>query len=160
MRGMNLQVIDPSRKRILQGDVFVMKVSENQYIFGRVIRSGSEVKLIEGAMLVYIYGTVFSDKNVVPFLDKENLLVPPLLIARTPWSKGYFVTVEHKPLNEQDILPVHCFEGSSRPPRYFNEFGFQLPFRVDPCGHLALTLLGGINDCVCEALGIPVAEID
>lgn len=113
---------------------------------------------MEGAILIYIYKASSDDKSKVPSLEKENLLLPPMLISRSPWSGGYFETIENRPLEEDDVLPVHCFESISEPPTYHDDYAQELPGKVEPCGRLSLWFDLGISICVCEALGIPVVE--
>src|SRR5688572_11130296 len=108
----NLRVLRPARKRVQEGDVFVMLPPDNRYLFGRVIRARLPRGRapMPGANLIYIYQ--YRSDSREP--DREQLkparlLISPLYINQLPWTKGYFEIVGNWPLGEHDMLPRHCF---------------------------------------------------
>jgi hypothetical protein len=79
-------------------------------------------------------------------------LVPPILINRVPWSRGYFETIDHRPLEQEDLLQQHCFLSSVRG-QYFDEKGHELPGPVEPVGSYGLNSFRTADDEISDALG-------
>src|SRR5688572_19759924 len=99
-----------------------MKLRQRPFLFGRVIDTNA-FGLTWGATLVYVYDAWSDDKARVPSLDRDRLLVPPAIINRLGWSRGFLETVDHRPLTAEDVLATHCFVTHiySGGPRYFDE---------------------------------------
>jgi hypothetical protein len=151
----NLRVLRPSRKGPQAGDVFVMQLPDDRYLFGRVISTEALAGAsMSGAILIYVYRHRF-DLKVVPGrseLSRERLLVSPMMTNRLPWSKGYFETVANWPLEPDDALPQHCFLSAARG-RYFDEKGSELPGPTEPVGDYGVHSYRTIDDAVSAALG-------
>jgi hypothetical protein len=171
----NLRILKRSRKDLRPGDTFVLQMRDNEFIFGRVIRTdakiGAEVRtraggyLMEGCILIYIYNAFSSEKDQIPVLDKNNLLIPPVMTNRLGWSRGYFEVVAHRDLTDEDIRHPHCFYRPgpvSRPEirRYYDEYDHELPGPVEPCGLYGLASFRVIDDELSDALGIPRVPFD
>lgn len=153
----NLNVLRPSRKRVVAGDVFVMQPPDGRYLYGRVISTQASWGASVAANLIYVFKTR-SDTKTVPHragLGTDRLLIEPAVINRLPWSRGYFETVANLPFAAGEVLEQHCFEDSGG--RYFDEAGRQLPQRIEPCGFRGLHSFRTIDDLVSKALGIPLA---
>lgn len=149
---MNLQMLRRSRKRPKPGDVFVYKLRDHSFGFGRVVRTDILAGGFPGAMLLYIYDAFSDTKESIPKLDKKQLLLPPFGINRTPWTMGYFETVEHRPLTQQDVLNKHCFWDDVNE-CYLNEFGEKLLRRYEPCSLDGLHSFRTIDVKISRALG-------
>lgn len=149
----NLRVLKPSRKRPASGDLFAMQLPDERFLFGRVIATDAEIGPMKDVILVYIYRPRFDSKDVPPRseLSPERLLVSPMMTNRLPWSKGYFETVDHWPLQPGDVLPQHCFLSAARG-RYFDEKGNELPGPVEPVGDWGLHSYRTIDDEISDAL--------
>ena len=71
-----------SRKEVLVGDIFAIKPTENDYVFGRVILSHVRLSDLFGkpssfvGYLVYIYKPLAKAITDIPKLRKELLLIP------------------------------------------------------------------------------------
>ena len=154
----NLVQLGRSRRRLVPGDVFVVKPTGHDYLFGRVIRTDAAM-FGEGNILLYFYDAWSVDRSTIPALDHRKLLIPPVITNRLAWSRGYFSHVENRPLLDDDVLPVHCFVSHSYRdgPRYFDEFRRQLPNPVPPVGDAGLHSYRTIDDAISSALGIPLA---
>ena len=152
----NLRVLKPSRKAPRAGDVFAMQLPDGRFMFGRVVSTEAMAgPSMPGAILIYIYRACFDsmEPDRSEFLP-DRLLVPPMMTNRLPWSKGYFETVAHWPLDEPgDVLAQHCFLSASRG-RYFDEAGNELRGPVEPVGDYGLHSFRTIDDAVSDALGI------
>lgn len=151
----NLRVLKPSRKAPRAGDVFVMQLPDDRYVFGRVMSTEAMAGAsMPGAILIYVYRPRFDSTDLPPRseLSRERLLVSPMMTNRRPWSKGYFETVAHWPLEPDDVLPQHCFLSAARG-RYFDEKGNELPGPIEPVGDYGLHSYRTIDDAVSAALG-------
>ncbi len=152
----NMKVLKKSRKRPRPGDIFAFQVEEGLFRFGRVIRVDARIGPMEDCVLLYIYRASSVEKNRIPELGKDDLLVPPVMTNFLAWSKGYFEIVEHRPLVQEDVFPVHCFWSCANQ-RHYDDNNNELPRRSEPCGFYGLAGYGAIDDEVSNALGIPLA---
>jgi Immunity protein 26 len=157
----NFEVLTPSRKKLVPGDIFVMRYPHIGYLFGRVIFVDLPEKRapLPGSNLIYVY----RERSPIPdpaglCLVREKLLVPPMFINRLPWSRGYFQTVRQAPLQADDILERHCFDATVFRKILFvdqNYVALDEPF--EPCGVWGLESFLTVDDIVSAALGIPRA---
>ena len=88
-------------------------------------------------------------------MRRGELLVPPLLTNRLPWTKGYFEVIENRPIGALDRLPQHCFADLAG--RCFDERSNPLPGPIEPVGVWGLKSFRTIDDEVSKALGLPLA---
>jgi hypothetical protein len=155
----NLEFLQKSRKRLRPGDIFVLKPKGHDYYFGRVIDIDAESGFGPGhAVLIYVYSASSKDKNTIPELDKNNLLIPPKMINRLGWSRGYFETVGFKELTKDDVLNVHCFWDPVHR-RYVNEKKKVLDGPYEPVSQYGLGNYRVIDRYVSRALGIPLPPL-
>ena len=152
---MNLAVLKRTRRSPQAGDVFVMQPPDGQYLFGRVVETDANPLGVGGAVLVYIYRGRSASKTEIPDLLRGQLLTPPLMTNRQPWTKGYFEHLETRPMTAMDRLPAHCFKDTYG--RYFDEAGNQLTSAVEPVGEWGLHSYRTIDDEISKALNIPLA---
>ena len=134
-------------------------------------------------ILIYIFRHRSEASVPPPRLLIRDLLLPPRTINRLGWSRGYFLTVAHRPFEDGERMPVHYFKQErSRPdPESFVDRYIKRkrsrpngePFVefVDedqqPTGHPPAEALVGwaglgnyrtVDDEVSIALGIPLAS--
>lgn len=141
---MNLEYLKKSNKPVEAGEIFVYKMKKQPYGYGRVIRGNVSMgmKALPSAMMwasilmAYIYDAFSEDKEAIPSLSCNRLLIPPILINRRPWTKGFFETIARPPLQKGDFLPMHCFHSASIG-GYVDEDGRRLPRKLQPCGVFA-----------------------
>ena len=109
------------------------------------------------AILIYVYDVVRPTPASPSTLEltPSDLLLPPLLTNRLPWSRGYFETIDHSELEDSDVLPAHSFRDSRG--RFLDENSRELPGPVDPVGEWGLHSYRTIDDAVADALGLPRA---
>ena len=153
---MNMQVLEKSRRRPLPGDIFVYKMPDDRFRFGRVVRMDAVIGAFQGCTMVYLYRPSSPSPLPVPVLRPTELIVPPEITNLQPWLRGYFQTVEHRQLTQEDMLPVDCFYSPTFR-RYYDADDNILPERSEPCGIHALSSYRTIDDAISEALGIPLA---
>lgn len=153
----NLEVLKRSKQKPKPGDIFVLKMKGKEaFAFGRVISVTAKIKSMVNCILIYIYDSFSNEKNKIPVLSKENLLIPPRMINELPWSKGYFEIVDNKPLTNEDVFKQHCFAEFTG--RFYDEHNNQLKERIEPCGEYGLDSYRTIDDDISQALGIPLAD--
>lgn len=155
----NLTVIRPSRRAPRAGDIFAMRLPDGRHLFGRVMSTEAHAgPSMVGATLVYVYDSVSDDAGDVPppaRLGPRHLLVFPMMTNHQPWRRGYFTTVTHRPIEDDDMLEVHCFRRWDG--RYFDEHLQELPGPVEPVGEYGLHSHRTIDDEISDAMGIPRA---
>lgn len=152
---MNLSVLKKTRKLPQPGDIFVMLPPDDLYLFGRVIRTDANAGGFEGSILIYIYRQRSRVKEEIPELHVADLLVPPMMTNRLPWTKGYFEFVQHRNLIPEDELNQHCFKDIRG--WYFDADGNQLSTPIEPVGVWGLHSYQTIDDEISEVLGIAPA---
>ena len=152
---MNLRVLKRARRSPEVGDIFVLSPANGQFLFGRVVATDANPLGVGGGILIYIYGARSSDKSPVPELRPSELLVPPMMTNKLPWTKGYFEFVENRPMGPQDRLAQHCFKDTRG--WFFDEQRNRLPEPTEPVGQWGLHSYQTIDDEISNALGIPLA---
>lgn len=161
MDEMNLAVLKKTRKSPEVGDVFVMLPPEGLFLYGRVVANDLSKGPMPNCILIYVYRARSKEKEAVPELLRGQLLVPPMMTNKRPWTMGYFETLQNRELGPMDRLPQHCFFSSPLVPggvgRYFDEHRNLLPGPIEPVGEWGLHSFRTIDDEISKALGIPLA---
>jgi len=153
---LNLEVLEKSRKKTKPGDIFVIKPKGHDYYFGRTIITDANCGFGQGAVLIYIYNATSKTKKDIPKLEKNKLLLPPIMLNYLPWSKGYFENVVFQELDQDDILEVNCF-WDPMTKKYFDDKGNELKNKYEPVGEYGLASYRVVDDKISEALGIPLS---
>ena len=152
---MNLAVLRKTRPVLDPGDIFVMRPPDGAFLYGRVIAIDASIGPIKPCVLIYVYRARSTETSRIPELLRRQLLVPPIMTNRRPWTMGYFEPMEKRPLQPLDRVPQHCFEDSRG--WYFDEHSNRLAKRVDPVGSRGLDSFRTIDDAISRALDIPLA---
>jgi hypothetical protein len=160
----NMRVLRPSRKKPQRGDVFVLQLPDNDYLFGRVISTTASIGPMKNVILIYIFRT-HSKKPELPnreVLSPNNLLLSPIMTNLLPWSKGYFMTVDHLVFMKGETLARHCFlwewKDKTHFKRYFDESNNELPGPTGPVGIHGLHSYRTIDDEISKSLDLPLAQ--
>jgi hypothetical protein len=153
----NLQVLKPSRKAPKAGDIFVCHPVGRGYFFGRVVATDARIRTMENCILLYVFAIESESKTPPERLSAMQLLIPPLMTNRLPWSRGYFETVANRSFEPGERLPVHCFHDLffKRYARYWDEYNHELPQKREPCDTYGLHSYRTIDNAISDALGIP-----
>jgi hypothetical protein len=153
----NLQVLAPTRKAPKAGAIFVLRPVGRGYFFGRVVATDARIKTMENCVLLYVFAIESDTKQPPERLSAMQLLIPPLMTNRLPWSRGYFENIAQRGFELGERLPVHCFHDPAfkRYDRYWDEYGHELTAKREPCGVYALKSYRTIDDAVSDALCIP-----
>src|SRR5215813_7209374 len=134
----NLKPMRRSYRRPEAGDLFAMKLAEERFLYGRVILANRprEVAPMPGANLICVYRDEVKVPDSRADPPRDRLLIPPVFINRLPWTKGYFTTLDERPLLDRDRLPIHCFLRWTG--KFLDENGAPLASRFEPCGEWGL----------------------
>jgi hypothetical protein len=152
----NLQILVPSRKALKAGDIFVCRPAGRAFFFGRVVATDACIATMQNCILLYVFAIESETKAPPERLSAMQLLIPPLMTNRLPWSRGYFEIVAHRAFEPGERLAVHCFKEPGRQPvRYWDEYNHELLEKREPCGIHALKSYRTIDDAISDALGIP-----
>jgi hypothetical protein len=151
---MKLAVLNKTRRSPEVGDVFVMRPAGDKYLYGRVINIDANPLGVGGAILIYIYRAMTIAKSEVPELRRGQLLTPPLITNRQPWTRGYFEHLANCPLTPMDKLSQHCFKDVRG--FYFNECGKRLPGPIEPVWLWGLHSFETIDDEISRALHVNI----
>lgn len=96
--------MEPSRKRPKEGDVFLTQPFLGTYYYGKVIqtRIKSEDSCVNGMNLIFLYNRLADGRTVPDDLGEEDFLIPPVIINKLPWSRGYFETIGNAAVTESE----------------------------------------------------------
>ncbi len=116
-----LEKIKATRGPRKPGEIFILKWKDLGYFFGRVVTDRVAMSPTpdsppsgpwphrDGNYLVYIYADPHPAPDPVPRLDRDRLIIPPVVVLNSPWTSGFFAPVAHQPLTSRDVLRRHCF---------------------------------------------------
>jgi Immunity protein 26 len=155
----------PYRKKLHPGDIFTMRLPDGRYLFGRVVRTDADC-FGPTCILVYVFRYLSESNSPPDRLLVQDLLVPPQLVNRLGWSRGYFETIGNRPFADGELMPVHYFRrvrhrDLAEPPviTYIDEDQKAVPQPPDGVlvGGAGLGNYRTVDDAIAVALGIPVA---
>jgi len=159
---LNLRVLQPSRKRIREGDIFSLSPADGMFLHGAVVSIGANWSdSAPPCNMIYIYSVV-SPNDAPPKIEEltpDSLLIPPELINNLPWRRGYFKSVGHCDVSCLNTLPVHAFYSNTER-RLYDESG--RPLHADsippgiPIGIRGLGSFATVDSEVSRALRLPV----
>ncbi|MFC5446708.1 immunity 26/phosphotriesterase HocA family protein [Paenibacillus aestuarii] len=94
-----------SRKKPLEGDVFILQPQDNLFMYGKVIKVNVSSKdpFVNGGNLVYIYKKQSADKIMPDVLSPNDLLFPPMVTNHQGWLKGYFEMIGNNGITEDEL---------------------------------------------------------
>nr|WP_243735358.1 Imm26 family immunity protein [Paenibacillus turpanensis] len=123
-----------SRKNPKIGDVFVVQPLPEVYYCGHVIETNIQSKnpFINGMCLVFIYNYK-TIKPVLPSaeaLERNGLLIPPVVINYQGWTKGYYLTIGNIALEQMKNKFDYGF-WSTTTRRYYSTTGEELKHKPE-----------------------------
>ena len=143
-----------SRKKPRPGDVFTMRTADGLYAFGRVVDNDAHILGVPGGLyLVYIYDHLGSEPSPPPLalMRPPRLMFGPRIINRTGWTRGYFETITHIDLTDDDVIRRHLFrdlDGS-----VWTEHGERVRWPRGPVQARAVGNFLTIGDAVAQSRG-------
>lgn len=93
-----------------EGDVFYFHLNDDRFGYGLVSQGEVDVGPFKNAIIIYVYNYLTPSlcENVV--LNKNNLLLSPMITDASCWKAGYFETFKNIKLNGMDLYPEHYFK--------------------------------------------------
>lgn len=126
-----------SRKKPVEGDIFVIQPVEKIFVYGKVILTNikSSNVLVNGMCLVYVYNVITEgiQKNII--LDYNDLMLPPEVIGELGWMKGYLLTIGHQPVTEKERGLDYGFMTVDRASRRYKEDKDFVSISGEPLNH-------------------------
>jgi hypothetical protein len=164
----NMIVLGPgTRTPPRAGDLFVCNMRGERWVAGRVVHTNCRMMSREDGHepLLYFYRMDVDDPMKLRPPFRPDLLIPPEITNFLGWKYGYFKTIGNYPMNPEERLPRHYFMLSLNPIQwgdpeavYCDEFYDKSPqpgkYNIGRGSGLAS--YRGIDDCLSEALGIPL----
>lgn len=145
-----LQVI--KRKRIYPeiGDIFKINPIGDIYFYGVVLNN--HIYNINGddLLLVLIFKQDFDiNKSIGNGVSEDELLLPPQIVGREYWSRGYFYNIDRydEPLNIEDYGFYSV--GKSK---FFDEYGNELLNQPRLLGTFGVATISGIAKKINQEL--------
>lgn len=153
-----MRVLTPSRKKLRLGDVFAMGIPDGEFMFGRVISDKADIGFKTfNSYVLYVYSVRSLVKELPERreLRPDRLLIPPVIVSRLGWSRGYMETIANLPLDDEDVPKTLCFRKYDDV--YVDEVGRVLSGPVEPVGSYGLGNYLTMDDKISAALGMPSA---
>lgn len=145
-----LQVI--KRKRIYPeiGDVFQVNPNDDMILYGVVINN--HINNINGddLLLVLIFKeNVDIQKALDRGIEEEDLLIPPGMVTRTYWTRGYFYNVAHVD-NAINVKGYGFYHIGKR--KFLDEYGKELIEEPELLGTYGVATLSGVAHKINQEL--------
>lgn len=145
-----LQVIKRSRAYPEIGDVFKINPIDDLELFGIVLNNhinninGDDLLLV----LIFRQNTDIS-KSLADGVSEDDLLIPPQIVGREYWSRGYFFNVDKfdEPFDIADRGFYSVGKG-----RFFDEFGNELAKQPRLLGTFGVATITGVAKKIRQEL--------
>ena len=152
-----LIVIDKTRPKLKDGDVFIVQPVKDLYFYGRVLKAN--VKHIcpdswfKCAHVIVIFNVKSSNKILDPNninFNYNDVLVKPSIVISQCWHSGYFHNIGNVPLSirEKSMTIGFCNidygRASMNKAEFYNADGTELYEKPDLVGEYALGSFGAI----------------
>lgn len=85
-----------SRERPKEGSIFLVQPFFNVYYYGKVIQT--HIQSRDSC----VYDKCATDQSIPEDLNDAGFLIPPVIINRLPWSRGYFETIKNARVTERE----------------------------------------------------------
>lgn len=137
-----LQVIKRRRIYPQTGDVFEINPKGDIILYGVVINN--HINNINGDDLLLVL--IFKNKeNIKAILDtginKEHLLVPPQIVGKEYWTRGYFYIIDH--IDSVNVAEPYGFYSVGKG-KFFDEYGVELKYKPLLLGTYGVATISGI----------------
>lgn len=144
-----------SRRKPKIGDIFALRVKEDLYFYGKVLKTeiNNPHPLFQGWNLICVYD--FSSQDIINTdlskLSEHDLLLPPLVTNHKGWYDGYFLTIGNENITEDEMQIDYGFWDDLRK-IYRNEEGTILDKKPNLVSRYALVSYGGIGRAIHRVL--------
>jgi hypothetical protein len=154
----NLELLGTSSKRIMTGDVFVLRPKGHLLYYGIVANTNATMFSAKEIIHVQIFDYKSDVIQEIPdSLNKYPLLIPPILTNKLGWKKGYFKIIGNVSINNfMSVKEAAFFYYNGE---IFNDNSQQLPkpYSIETTGSFSITSYLNIDNLISLRLGIPLA---
>lgn len=150
---MDLIKLQPSRKKPIEGDVFIIQPKEDVFFFGLVVKAKMALNdpIMNGGHLIFIFNYPTRIKEIPENLLSHDLLIAPQIVNNQGWLKGYFETTGTITINNQDVEKNYGFWDIVTK-QYVDELGKPLPSEPKMFSDYGLGSYGSVSAAIKETL--------
>lgn len=137
-----LQII--KRKRIYPqiGDIFEINPQSDIVLYGIVINNHINNINGEDLLLVLIFKKEENIDNILNTgIKKEHLLIPPQIVGKEYWTRGYFYNIAH--IDDINVAEEYGFYSIGKG-KFLDEYGEELSYEPKLLGTYAVATISGI----------------
>lgn len=137
-----LQVIKKSRVYPQKGDIFKIKLSEKVELYGVVINNHISNMNGDELLVILIFRWNVDVKEIMQKgIGQEDILIPPEIVGKEYWTKGFFSTVDHC-----DSVRMNGHYGfySLRKRTFVDEYGKEIGEEPSLLGTYGVATISGI----------------
>lgn len=142
LKDYQLQVIKRKRAYPQIGDIFEINPKDDILLYGIVINNHINNINGEELLVILIFKESVELNNILyEDLKKLELLLPPKIVGKEYWSRGYFYNIAHidKISNTIDYGFYSIGKG-----KYFDEYGNEIKFEPQLLGTYGVATISGI----------------
>lgn len=145
-----LQVIMKKKNYPLVGDIFEINTHDNIVVYGIVINNHINNNNGNDLLLVMIFKSEVSIDNIISnHLTKESLLIPPQMVGKEYWTKGYFYNVDH--YDQKVCIENYGFYYIGKD-KYVDEYGKEIINKPQILGTYGVATISGIARKISQEL--------
>lgn len=145
-----LVFIQRKRPKLQKGDVFVVQPKENIYFYGLILNVCSTPSC-KCKVIACIFKNITHEKTMDNFkADFNNLLLPPLVLFKEPWTSGYFYNVGKINIDEIAV-PTYGFYHTTTS-TIISEVGERLNTFPELIGSTAYSGIGAVTYKITQEL--------
>lgn len=99
----HIEFLEKSRKKIRNGDVFVVKIKDHDlYFYGKVIDAKAKLGNFADAIFIYLYKTPTTEINIPENMDESDIMTI-LFNNNGGWREGFFKTICNIPVRKEEL---------------------------------------------------------
>lgn len=151
-----LKVIKRSKNKPVDGDVFVLSPRDGVYFFGKVLNSDiqhiREEIFLHRKCMVCIFESKCNKITIDEFIsDYSNLLINPIIVDVSYWTKGYFHTIGNESISDKEKELDYGFYKIGNG-KIYREDGRELSQRPQLLGTYGIASITGVASLVQKEL--------
>lgn len=145
-----LSVIRKTRIYPQIGDIFKINPKDDIYLFGIVLNNHINNINGEDLLLILIFKEgIDIKKSIYKGISCAELLIPPQIVGREYWTKGFFYNIEH--YDEKIKVDNYGFYSIGKG-RIFDEYGNEITTEPQLLGTFGVTTIIGIAGKIYQEL--------
>lgn len=145
-----LQVIKKEKIYPQIGDIFEINPQDDIFLYGIVVNN--HIKNINGEdlLLIFIFREKDKIRNILNYnVRSEDLLIPPQMVGKEYWTKGYFNNIDFM-ANIESVKGYGFYSVGKG--KYFDEYGSELNEEPELLGTYGVATISGIARVIQQEL--------